>query len=342
MAPPAPLDPDALAAALRPFGSSRALPAAAYTSTEVLDWERRHLFAGGWTCVGRTAELFDGATHRAVVVGDIGVLLTDEGGTVRAFANVCRHRAHELLPEGGAADRRAVVCPYHGWAYRLDGTHLKGLDEHLVALPATDWDGWLLVNATGDGEPFEEYLGALDDLLAPYRMNELTLGARHTYRVAANWKVLVENYHECDHCPQIHPELCKVSPPTSGDNWDLPGRWVGGSMTLRPHAETMSLSGRGSGVRILDAPQGTVRYVVAAAQPAALGPPGLCDGAPPRAARAGPHRGRVQLVFPVGRRRPGLRRRLLGPDQPAGLGRLRVGAARAELAAFPARPARRR
>jgi Rieske 2Fe-2S family protein len=264
---PAPLDREALAAALRPFGSSRALPGAAYTSSEVLDWERRHLFAGGWTCVGRTGELFAGITHRAMVVGDIGVLLTFDGThrKPRAFANVCRHRAHELLPDGGAADRRAVVCPYHGWAYRLDGTHLGSrpgdLDEHLVALPAVDWDGWLMVNATGDGEPFDEYLGALRELLNPYTMNELRLGARHRYEVAANWKILVENYHECYHCPQIHPELCKVSPPTSGDNWDLPGRWVGGSMTLRPHAETMSLSGQGSGVRILDAPQGTVRYV---------------------------------------------------------------------------------
>ena len=53
--------------------------------------------------------------------------------------------------------------------------------------------------------------------------------------------MIVENYHECYHCPLIHPELCRVSPPTSGDNWDLPGAWVGGSMDLRDHAETMSL-----------------------------------------------------------------------------------------------------
>ncbi len=234
--------------------------AAAYTSAAVLEWERRHLFAAGWTCVGRTGELFEGANQRAMVVGDIGVLLVFDG-TARAFANVCRHRAHELLPAGGTADRRAVVCPYHGWAYRLDGTHRNGLDEHLVALPTVDWDGWLMVNATADGEPFADYLGALATLLTPYRMKDLVLGARHRYRVAANWKILVENYHECYHCPQIHPELCRVSPPSSGDNWDLPGQWVGGSMDLRPPAETMSLDGRGSGVLITGAPQGTVRYV---------------------------------------------------------------------------------
>ena len=51
---------------------------------------------------------------------------------------------------------------------------------------------------------------------------------RHTYEVAANWKVIAENYHECYHCPLIHPELCQVTPPDSGDNYDLPGAWIGG------------------------------------------------------------------------------------------------------------------
>ena len=66
---------------------------------------------------------------------------------------------------------------------------------------------------------------------------------RHTYEVAANWKVIAENYHECYHCPLIHPELCQVTPPDSGDNYDLPGAWVGGSMDLRDGMATMSLTG---------------------------------------------------------------------------------------------------
>jgi len=269
----APLAPSEVAAALEPFGTSRMLPAAAYTSEQVLAWERRHLFAGAWTCVGREAELRDGGVNqRAVTVGDVGVLLTFEAGTVRAFANVCRHRGHELLPEGGTADRRAVPCPYHGWTYRLDGTlatatgmgDVPGFDrdEHgLVALPVTAWHGWLFVNALGGAPPFAGYVGALDGLIAPYRPAELVLGARHSYDVAANWKVIVENYHECYHCPLIHPELCRVSPASSGDNWDLPGAWVGGAMDLREHAVTMSLDGRSDGTFIAGAPTRTVRYV---------------------------------------------------------------------------------
>ena len=67
--------------------------------------------------------------------------------------------------------------------------------------------------------------------------------ARHSYEVAANWKILVENYHECYHCSSIHPELCKVSPPKSGEDHEARGIWFGGSMELEDHAETMSLTG---------------------------------------------------------------------------------------------------
>ena len=61
-------------------------------------------------------------------------------------------------------------------------------------------------------------------MLAPYDVGSLVVADRHTYEVAANWKVIAENYHECYHCPLIHPELCQVTPPDSGDNYDLPGR----------------------------------------------------------------------------------------------------------------------
>jgi Rieske 2Fe-2S family protein len=263
----APLDADDVLAALRPHGESVTLPAAAYLDEKVLCWERRQLFSGGWTVVGRVGELRDGGvTQRAVAVGDIGVLLTFADETVRALANVCRHRGHELLPIDGCSARQAVVCPYHGWAYRLDGQSrvrpgYDGPPLGLVELPAVDWHGWLAVNATGTAPSFVEYVGALDGLVAPYAPAKLALRARHTYEVMANWKVVVENYHECYHCPQIHPQLCEVSPPDSGTNWRLPGAWVGGSMRLREGARTMSLDGDSAGRPLPGVDQTSVRYL---------------------------------------------------------------------------------
>jgi Rieske 2Fe-2S family protein len=270
MSPPVPTE--ELAGALAAFGAAaRTLPAVAYTSREVLAWELRRLFAGAWTCVGRSDELFPaGVTQRAVTAGDVGVLLTNTDGRARGFGNVCRHRGHELLPIGGTGTARAVVCPYHGWSYRLDGalaaaprmpTDLVAADHGLVEVPVGTWQGWLFVNALGGAPPLPGYLGGLADLIAPYHPATLTRGARHRYEVAANWKVVVENYHECYHCPLIHPELCKVSPPASGANWEPDGAWVGGAMDLREHAETMSLDGRSGGAFIPGAERRRVHYL---------------------------------------------------------------------------------
>jgi glycine betaine catabolism A len=270
---PAPVDRAELARSLRPFGRSTVLPAAAYTDPRVHRWERRSALAGSWVCIGRDDEILTAAvTQQALSVGDVALVLTRTDGTLRAFANTCPHRGHELLAEGGCSTARSMVCPYHAWSFGLDGRLIgaprmravDGFDPTAMALtpvPVEIWQGWVLVNATGTAAPAAEHLGAIDALVAPYRPAELKLGGRRTYTLAANWKVLVENYHECYHCPLIHPELCAVTPPDSGDNYDLPGAWVGGSMDLRDGAETMSLDGRSLGVPIEGVDRHRVLYL---------------------------------------------------------------------------------
>src|SRR5688572_7875643 len=97
------------------------LPAAAYTDTAVLDWERRHLFDAGWICVGRT-DLPHVGSQRAVAIGNTTALMVrSDERTVRGFFNVCGHRAHELLQTGQEACAQVVRCPYHAWTYDLEG-----------------------------------------------------------------------------------------------------------------------------------------------------------------------------------------------------------------------------
>ncbi len=130
----APVDPAGIAAALRPFGESLMLPGPAYTSADVLAWEQRHLFAGSWTCLGRTASLRDGANQRALMVGDLGVLLTfpEEGDRVRAFANVCRHRAHELLAVGETCGPARAGLPVPRLVVRADRLAARGAQDRAV------------------------------------------------------------------------------------------------------------------------------------------------------------------------------------------------------------------
>jgi Rieske 2Fe-2S family protein len=259
---PAPVDLAALADSLKPFGESRMLPPAAYVDPAVFEWEQRRFFGGGWMCVGRSEDVAAAGDQRAESVGPAGVLLVrGDDGTLRAFANTCRHRGHELLGCGSSINRRVVACPYHSWGYELSGElraakgfkGREGFDADafgLLALPVHEWHGMVFVDGSGTAPAFEESLGALEEIVAPYEMERLRVAGRHEYEVAANWKILTENYHECYHCPVIHPELCSVSPPSSGHNYPASGAWVGGTMDLREGMDTMSLDGTSGGVML--------------------------------------------------------------------------------------------
>ena len=244
------------------LGRSRTLPAEAYTSRAVFDWEAEHFFEDGWVCVGRADDLANPGDQKAFRIGSEGILVVrDLDGNLRGFYNTCRHRGHELLEPGTTRTLRAIKCPYHAWVYQLDGSlggaprfgDQEGFDKTdypLIAARIHEWCGWIFVNASGTAQPFAEHVGNLDTLLAPWEAGRLFVAATHDYVIEANWKTITENYHECYHCPSIHPELCVVTPPDSGDNYPHDGLWVGGSMVLKDFAETMSLTGESNGVRI--------------------------------------------------------------------------------------------
>jgi phenylpropionate dioxygenase-like ring-hydroxylating dioxygenase large terminal subunit len=258
----APIEQAALSPVLEPLGQARTLPSSAYTSDEVLEWERRHFFEGAWFCVGRSSRLANAGDQIGVRIGSEGILLVrDERGLLRGFFNVCRHRGHELVEYGASSTQRVIRCPYHAWVYGLDGglraaprfRHLSSADpvyEGLIPARVVEWLGWVFVNASGEGVSFTEYVGNLTGLMEDYCPERLVLCATHEYDVRANWKIIVENYHECYHCTNIHPELCRVTPPSSGESYEPDGFWVGGSMDLMPDAETMSLDGESKGAPI--------------------------------------------------------------------------------------------
>jgi phenylpropionate dioxygenase-like ring-hydroxylating dioxygenase large terminal subunit len=237
------------------------LPAAAYTDPAVFAWEQRHFFSG-WVCAGRSDQVPQPGDQRAEAAGPGSVLLVrGEDGVLRAFANTCRHRGHELLPCGSGTRQRAIVCPYHSWAYTLAGElraaagfrHHPGFQRAgwgLVPVRAAEWHGLVFVDSSGQAPPLPAALATLDRLVAPYEPERLVVAGQHDYEVAANWKIIAENYHECYHCPAIHPELCKVSPPKSGENFATGGTWIGGTMDLRAGMATMSLDGASHGVAL--------------------------------------------------------------------------------------------
>ena len=260
---PAPIASERLRAVVAPATErSRTLPAEAYLSEEVFGWEQEHLFEGSWTCLGRAKDLSELGDQRAVRIGREGILLVrGRDGVLRGFFNTCRHRGHELLEPGECRNLRAIKCPYHAWVYSLEG-ELAGAprfgdvpgfakqDWPLLPVPVAEWHGWVFANPSGDAGAFEEHVGNLEELVAPWEPERLFVAERHEYVIEANWKGITENYHECYHCPSIHPALCTVTPVDSGANYPHEGAWVGGDMELMDHAQTMSMSGESLGIRM--------------------------------------------------------------------------------------------
>ncbi len=258
-----PIAPELLRPVLAPtLDVARTLPAQAYTSHAVFEWESEHFFGAGWVCIGRSNELASPGDQRAFRIGEQGILVVrDKDHTLRGFSNACRHRGHELLEPGATRNLGAIKCPYHAWVYRLDGSlgaaprfgGSDGFDKSdypLVAVRLQEWRGWIFVNADGSAPPLESCVGNLDGLISAWEPERLFVAATHEYVIEANWKTITENYHECYHCPSIHPALCDVTPIESGENFPHDGLWVGGSMELKDFAETMSLTGASGGVPI--------------------------------------------------------------------------------------------
>jgi glycine betaine catabolism A len=215
----------------------RTLPREAYISPSHFEREAERIFRRGWFCVGREEAVSTPGAYLLVdVAGERALVVRTRTGDLHAFHNVCRHRGSELViadPIDGVETPRAgrfrgsIRCPYHAWTYGLDGelrnapflTESDGLRREQLGLypVAVDtWGGFVFVDLAVS-EPISERsleatMGAAIERSTNYPLAELRTGARRAYDVAANWKVIVENYNECYHCGPVHPELCEVVP----------------------------------------------------------------------------------------------------------------------------------
>jgi Rieske 2Fe-2S family protein len=200
-----------------------ALPARYYRDPAVLEAEWERIFGRSWLYAGREERAARPGDFFTLPVGGESVLVVrDRDGRLRAFHNVCRHRGARLCAaESGSL--KAIRCPYHAWTYGLDGRlaavpNLRDGDgfrrEEFALHPVTleTWRGCVFINLDERAGPLERALGAMPDRVRRYPLEDLRIARRETHEVEANWKILVENYQECYHCPGVHPELCDLIP----------------------------------------------------------------------------------------------------------------------------------
>jgi glycine betaine catabolism A len=220
-----------------------ALPREMYVDPSAWQRERKRVLLREWTCVGRVRDLGLDEPERVAVVEVLGeslLVAADPDGVLHASYNVCRHRGSQLFPiQPGAAPQlcaaKLLRCPYHSWTYSLDGSLLRAphtedgeveaSDFSLYPVGVEQWGGFLFVHPTpAQAAALSGTVGRASSTLANYDLSSLATGLTLSYDVAANWKVIAENYNECYHCAPVHPELSRLVPSFArggrGLDWD--------------------------------------------------------------------------------------------------------------------------
>jgi phenylpropionate dioxygenase-like ring-hydroxylating dioxygenase large terminal subunit len=239
-------------------GYFRLLPRDRYLDPDVFEQEYARVFSRQWLFVGHRSQLVEpGAYLVEELLGESVVVIRTGTGELRAFLNVCRHRGHRVC-DGPSGTVQRFVCPYHRWTYALTGELLgapaspdgDGIDYRELSLydvHVTDFAGFLFV-CLGESRPAElgGELAALTPGIERFRLGGLREAHRQSYHLRVNWKVLLENYLECHHCPSSHPELSGpmdlAAMFATTEGWE--GEYFGGSMPLKPGVQTASPDGR--------------------------------------------------------------------------------------------------
>jgi glycine betaine catabolism A len=239
-------------------GEAMTLPASYYTDPAWFQREMEAIHFDMWLCAGRAEQIPNAGDYFVRRVGNASVIITrDEQGKVHAFHNVCRHRGTLLCQHDEGRFNGRIQCQYHAWAYKLDGTlanapHMEKVqgfreaDYPLNAVASAVWDGHIFINLSARPIPFSEHLAGLDIKFAPWRMQELQMVERRIYQLKANWKLIIQNYSECLHCPIVHPLLNKQSHYMSGDNEPAQPTYLGGRMDLRDGVQSLTMDGTSS------------------------------------------------------------------------------------------------
>src|SRR5271163_479197 len=199
------------------------LPARWYADSAVFAEERQHIFHRCWQYVGHTGLVAKPGDFFTTRLGAIPIVIArDNDRRLRAFANVCRHRGSEVVLEC-SGNRKTLQCHYHGWTYNLDGT-LRGAPREneqdgfaketlsLAPFAVETWGPLIFVNPSLAADPLRDVLGELPAIFERARIDfaQMKMLRRDTYDLASNWKVVVENFNECYHCPIAHPKFSQV------------------------------------------------------------------------------------------------------------------------------------
>lgn len=193
------------------------LAARYYTDEDLYRLEKDRIFAKTWQFAGHVSQLPRKGAYFSFRIADEELFcVRGKDEQIKAFYNVCQHRAHQIVQGEGVA--RLLVCPYHAWSYELDGRlkkapnddNVPGFDRSKICLTEVrveDFNGFIFVNLDPNAKPMEEWYPGAREQIRSYvpNIDELAPALWTEAEEDCNWKVSVENYSECYHCKLNHP-----------------------------------------------------------------------------------------------------------------------------------------
>lgn len=200
----------------QPIEKAKSYPGWMYHSEKIFKNELNHIFSKEWVCVGSVSDFRSNGDTRVRNIGKQSVIITNDGGNMRAYRNVCRHRGAALVMTDG--NYKFFSCPYHRWAYRLNGNLHKApkadvCKEKMSLLPIQleHYGNFLFANLDENSDSLKDTFGTAFDELKHFPLENTEVVRRKQYNINANWKLLIENFLDYYHLPAVHPELVQVS-----------------------------------------------------------------------------------------------------------------------------------
>lgn len=235
---------------------ARTLSGDYYTNPLILDLEYEKIFLANWLCAGRTFDLKENGEYKTInIAGESVIILRNEKSNLRAFYNVCRHRGTRICENLEGQFSKSIQCGYHGWTYDLEGNlegapHMDAVqgfvkeDYPLHPVLICEWNGFIFINFSDNPMSLEDLFEPLTNRFEDWILDELVEAEHKTYQVDCNWKVIVQNYCECYHCPLIHPDLADIHNYMGGRNDLYSGPFLGGFMNFSKDIESITHSGK--------------------------------------------------------------------------------------------------
>ena len=190
-----------------------------YIDNIIFEKDIEHIFSNQWVFVGHVSRIPNIGDYFTISIGDESIIvIRDKKNIINCFYNVCRHRGSHICLESEGSVRK-LICPYHAWTYNLNGDlknasmmnkDFKKEDWSLIKCNKNIFEGLIFINLSNKPTSFTEFIKPLEPFISLHGLDRAKIAIRKEYEIEGNWKLALDNFHECYHCHPSHPEYCEV------------------------------------------------------------------------------------------------------------------------------------